>query len=101
MRDFLMLVGLEVLERIAAVREIAVPGNIDGAAPDARDGMHDENHVHDEDGVRRRAGFRMADALNELLNDGHFALLRVVVALVHFQGALGIGFAQDAQRLSE
>ena len=46
MHDFLVLMGRHVLEGIAPVGKIAVPRDINRAAPDAGDGVHDEDHVH-------------------------------------------------------
>lgn len=63
MHDFLVLMGRHVLEGIAPVGKIAVPRDINRAAPDAGDGVHDEDHVHDENGIERRSGARIVDAL--------------------------------------
>ena len=101
MHDFLVLMGRHVLEGIAPVGKIAVPRDINRAAPDAGDGVHDEDHVHDENGIERRSGARIVDALDEFLDNGHLTLLGVIIALMHLQRPFGIALAQDAQRLAE
>lgn len=98
MHDFLVLMGRHVLEGIAPVGKIAVPRDINRAAPDAGDGVHDEDHVHDENGIERRSGARIVDALDEFLDNGHLTLLGVIIALMHLQRPFGIALAQDAQR---